>query len=415
MKILYVGHTYTVRANQAKIAALATAPCPHLKKEEESFAKDEPIEITLVTPHGWRGPLYANRADRFDRSLAENVDHHILRAFFIGKEGAYLFSPAIFSLIAKLKPDIVHVEQGTYALSYAQIILALQLFSPHSRVVFFTWWNLPYKLRGLKRIAERYNLSHSSCAIAGNEAARAILREHGFQKPIEVLPQLGIDKNLIVERDSAERDGKHFTIGYAGRITEEKGVLDLVRAVEQMQNVNDLILYMIGSGNALNEVRQAAAVQNVHFVHHPPVRNEELPEHLAKMDVLVLPSRTTPTWVEQFGHVLLEAMAAGVPVIGSSSGEIPKVISNAGLIFEEGNIAELSERLETLRSSNQECERLAKLGTARVRDHYSHEIIASAQMQLYRWMMLHGNPIGQRGIRSKPKNTVCQASRTTHE
>ena len=51
MKILYVGHTYTVRANQAKIAALAQ--CPN-------------VEITLVTPHAWRGPLYANRADAFD-------------------------------------------------------------------------------------------------------------------------------------------------------------------------------------------------------------------------------------------------------------------------------------------------------------------------------------------------------------
>src|SRR5438876_6521396 len=115
MKILYVGHTYTVRANHAKIAALAKQPG---------------VEITLVNPHAWRGPLYSNRAEIFDSSMAPNVDHRVIRAFLIGKEGAYLFAPSIFVLIARLKPDIVHIEQGAYAVSYAQILLALKLFSP---------------------------------------------------------------------------------------------------------------------------------------------------------------------------------------------------------------------------------------------------------------------------------------------
>jgi hypothetical protein len=87
MKILYVGHTYTVRANQAKIAALARLPG---------------AEITLVTPQGWRGPLYANKTDKFNQSLAPNVDHKIVRAFFLGREGAYFFSPKIFSIISKV-------------------------------------------------------------------------------------------------------------------------------------------------------------------------------------------------------------------------------------------------------------------------------------------------------------------------
>ncbi|HZK76033.1 MAG TPA: hypothetical protein VFD13_03910, partial [Candidatus Kapabacteria bacterium] len=214
MKILYVGHTYTIRANQAKIAALANT----------RTNGEKPVEITLVTPHAWHGPLYRNRTDRFDTSLASNVNHQIIRAWFIGKESAYLFSPSIFSLIANLKPDIVHVEQGTYALSYAQILLALKLFSPQSRAVFFTWWNLPYEPRGIKRMAERFNLGHSACAIAGNEAAKGILLDHGFHNPIEVLPQLGIDANLLSNAQHWKEgmEEKSFVIGYAGRITEEK-------------------------------------------------------------------------------------------------------------------------------------------------------------------------------------------------
>ena len=70
--------------------------------------------------------------------------------------------------------------------------------------------------------------------------------------------------------------------------------------------------------------------------------------YLARMSVLVLPSLTTARWKEQFGRVLIEAMALGVPVIGSDSGEIPWVIGDAGLVFPEGNSAVLRERLRAL-------------------------------------------------------------------
>lgn len=403
VKILYVGHTYTIRANQSKIAALANVLCRN---------GGEPVEITLVTPHAWRGPLYRNQTDRFDTGLASNVNHRIIHAFFIGKESAYLFAPSIFPLIAKLKPDIVHVEQGAYALVYAQIIFALKLFSPKSRAAFFTWWNLPYKLRGIKRMAERFNFSHSACAIAGNEAARTILRHHRFEHPIEVLPQLGVDKRMLEMPRANVLESKGFTIGYAGRISAEKGVLDLVEAIGKLKQPNEVKLYMVGSGDALEDVRRASVVHAVRFVHHPAIRNEELPEHLAKMDVLVLPSRTTPTWVEQFGHILLEAMALGVPVIGSSSGEIPNVISNAGLIFEEGNTGELAARLELLRSNPSERERLSALGKTRVREHFTHEIIASSQMRLYEWMMERGETVGGMRKRSIP-NKISTVPATT--
>ncbi len=97
-------------------------------------------------------------------------------------------------------------------------------------------------------------------------------------------------------------------------------------------------------------------------MHHPAVRNEELPHHLAKMDVLVLPSRTTPEWVEQFGHIFLEAMAMGVPVIGSSSGEIPNVIGDAGLVFKEGDTAQLAAYLGRLYRNKQERSHFAEIG-----------------------------------------------------
>jgi glycosyltransferase involved in cell wall biosynthesis len=380
MKILYVGHTYTVRANHAKIAALARA-MPQ-------------AQITLITPHAWRGPLYSNSADKFDRTLASNVDHRILRAHFIGKEGAYVYGPALFRFVARLKPDIVHVEQGAYALSYAQVLLATRLFSPHSKAVFFTWWNLPYRPQGIKRIAEKFNLKHSACAIAGNEAAKDILREHGFQRPIHVLPQLGIDSCAETESPLSRHAGDEFTIGYAGRIATEKGVLDLVNAVAEMPSSQEASFYFVGAGDALSEVKMQAAYRGVRLTHHAAVKNDELPSHLAKMDVLVLPSRTTPEWVEQFGHILLEAMALGIPVVGSSSGEIPNVIGDAGLIFPESDTSVLARHLELLLKNPAERERLAAAGKKRVAKHFTHEIIAREQARIYDWMLREGRAVG---------------------
>ena len=380
MKILYVGHTYTVRSNQAKIVALAKLPG---------------VEITLVTPQGWRGPLYVNKAEKFDSLLAANVDHRIVRAFWLGSEGAYLYSPTIFSLIRKIMPDIVHVEQGAYALSYAQILLGLKLFSPKSRALFFTWWNLPYRLRGLKKMAQTFNLAHSSCAIAGNEAAKLILRNQGFTKQVNILPQLGIDLNAYSHLPAKNvRVTKSFTIGYAGRITEEKGVLDLVKAASLMKNRNLISLYFVGAGDALDKSKSEAEKNSIPLIHHPAVRNDELPRHLSIMDVLVLPSHTTPQWVEQFGHIIIEAMAAGVPVIGSSSGEIPNVIGNAGLIFSEGNTTDLAACLDLLQNNESERRRLIEAGRNRVEANFTNEMIAAAQMEIYEWMMLEGKSIG---------------------
>ena len=369
MKILYIGHTYTVRANHAKIVALAREPG---------------VEIVLVTPPGWRGPLYNNTTDLFDTSSTPNVTHKVVPAYFIGKESGYFYGPALFRIVRQFQPDIIHVEQGAYALSYAQTLLAVRLFSPRSKAMFFTWWNLPYRARGIKWIAERFNLARSKAAIVGNSAARTILQTHGFQGSVHVLPQLGID---CAATNRTRNDENVFTIGYAGRITKEKGVLDLIEAASQMQSKDSAQLYFVGSGDALEEAKRLAAYHGIAFLHHPPVRNDELPEHLAKMDVLVLPSRTTPQWVEQFGHILLEAMAAGIPVAGSSSGEIPNVIGDAGYIFPEGDTAALAAKLDRLGCDREEWNRLSQAGMLRVATQFTNKIVAEKQIEIYKSLL----------------------------
>jgi len=109
------------------------------------------------------------------------------------------------------------------------------------------------------------------------------------------------------------------------------------------------------------------------------------------MDTLVLPSETTyqfktlsaAGWKEQFGHVLIEAMACKVPVIGSDSGEIPNVIKTDGLVFPEGDAAALAERLALLMAQPEQQQTLAELGYRRAMSEYTNRALAERLLAFY--------------------------------
>ena len=108
------------------------------------------------------------------------------------------------------------------------------------------------------------------------------------------------------------------------------------------------------------------------------VPHEEVPKYMNVLDCLVLPSLTTPSWKEQFGQVLVQAMACGVPVIGSSSGAIPEVIGDAGLVFMENDVEDLRKQIESLMGSDDLAKKLQTEGLKRARSLYSTEVIASS-------------------------------------
>jgi glycosyltransferase involved in cell wall biosynthesis len=117
------------------------------------------------------------------------------------------------------------------------------------------------------------------------------------------------------------------------------------------------------------------------------VSADQMPACLAEADVLVLPSRTTPVWKEQFGRVLVEAMSCGTPVVGSDSGAIPEVIGDAGLIFAEGDAEALAACLRRLAQSPELRRELGERGRRRVAEHYTVERIARQTVELWRGLL----------------------------
>ncbi|NEP16723.1 MAG: glycosyltransferase family 4 protein [Leptolyngbya sp. SIO4C1] len=93
---------------------------------------------------------------------------------------------------------------------------------------------------------------------------------------------------------------------------------------------------------------------------------------------------TATGWKEQFGHVLIEAMACRVAVVGSDSGEIPHVIQDTGLVFPEGQADQLADRLRQLIEDPQLHEKLAQAGYDRAMAQYTNRALAKALLAFYR-------------------------------
>jgi glycosyltransferase involved in cell wall biosynthesis len=134
----------------------------------------------------------------------------------------------------------------------------------------------------------------------------------------------------------------------------------------------------VGNGPLRDELRERAAARTVSLEIDTTVAHDMMAAAYASFDVLVLPSRTTDTWAEQFGRVLVEAMWCGVPVVGSDSGEIPWVIESTGggAIFPEGDVHVLRETLCRLRDAPQLRRELAARGREQAQARFSVEAVA---------------------------------------
>lgn len=135
-------------------------------------------------------------------------------------------------------------------------------------------------------------------------------------------------------------------IGYLGRFVPEKGIGFLTGVLDRTEEPWRALF--VGGGPEESLVR-AWAARYPDRVRVASVRHDDVPAYLNAMDILAVPSQTYPHWREQFGRMLVEAFACGVPVVASDSGEIPNVVGDAGAIVGEkdeyGWISRLSEML----------------------------------------------------------------------
>jgi glycosyltransferase involved in cell wall biosynthesis len=207
---------------------------------------------------------------------------------------------------------------------------------------------------------------------------------------LAVIPQFGVDPEVFRPAVPDARPAATFVAGYAGRLVPEKGVDLLLQALAQLPAAARA--HIVGAGPEQARLCQLAAELGLadRVTWTPLVPSTEMPGVLTSFDCLVLPSRTRPNWKEQFGRVVMEAMACGVPVIGSSSGELPNVIGDAGLIFPEGDAAALAEQLRQLWQQPPQRAALAARGRAQALARYTQRRVAEDTVAFYRRLVPAG-------------------------
>jgi len=370
MRVLIISKTFVASTSQRKL---------------EELAKYHDIELTLLTPAYWQSddgskqvlePLYTNGYRMIVTPIAFNGHFHIY------------YYPQLKKIMREVQPEILHIDEEPYNFATFQSMR----FAQQQRIpaLFVAWQNIYRDYPPPFRQIELYNYRHANIALAGNLDVAEILKRKGFHGPIRILP-LSVDPHIYrrTEPHMPRATDAPFTIGYVGRLVEPKGLTLLVEALPALPDFCRVVF--IGHGPMKSELEKLATSLEVanRVIFKEAIPPQDVPLEMQKMDVFVLPSLTRPNWMEQFGRVLIEAMACETPVIGSSSGEIPRVIGDAGLIFPEGNVQELSACVRQLLDDPELYAQLATKGRQRVIEHFTQERIAQQIYGAYQEMISH--------------------------
>jgi glycosyltransferase involved in cell wall biosynthesis len=379
MKLLVVGHTY--------LTAFAQRKYVEMKRQCEG------LELRILTPRE-----ISHVFMRYARELApglsakEVVD---IREFFGRTHMLYVLDPFRFSkVLREFQPDRVHIEEDPYSAVGVETVFLTRLICPSAKISFFIWDNLArvprFPLNVIKRILNRYSLSKADLVVCGNKGGELLLREKkGYKGRTDVLPQLGLDPDTYVAPQSKPIRNELLIpadiplIGFVGRLIPEKGVSLLLEALHRLKG-HKWRLLILGSGPLESEITgKWKDIFGDRLVYLKAVPHADVPAYMRAMDIFVLPSYTTPTWKEQFGLVLAEAMLAGVPCIGSSSGAIPEVIGPGGLVFKENDIDDLARTLEQCITDLNLRKSLAQNAQRFAQQNYTHVTVAAAYIKRF--------------------------------
>lgn len=375
LRVLAIGHSYVVSLNRALL---------------REVAEDKDFEVTVVAPELFLSELGLLHCE----PEPEGSPLKVIPARIHWGKWVYTFgydSKVLNRLMEEGHFDVVYAWEEPYIYAGYQIARAVARLAPQAAYCFRTAQSLPKRYRPPFSYFERKCLERIDGWVAGahlvyeNSVARGYPAEKG--KTLT----LAVDTSAFVPLPEAERQlirdetGLRVPVlGYIGRLTPEKGIDVMLRAIEMLEADRQWSLLVLGSGPSEVSIKQWAREHDwSDRVVVRLVRHDEVPRYLASMDVLLAPSLTTRRWREQFGRMVIEAFACGVPVISSDSGELPYVIEDAGWIVPEGDATALSHTIEAALDDPARRAEIARIAREQVK-RYSTLTLARAFRDYYR-------------------------------
>jgi glycosyltransferase involved in cell wall biosynthesis len=383
-KLLSVGHSYTVALNRRLAHELARA-------------SGGAWEVTAVAPRYFHGSRDL-RPVTLKVDAPEPCDVVPVRAYLTQRVHVFFYGPRLRSLLAQ-DADLVHCWEEPFVLAGAQIAAWTPRATP---LVFLTAQNLS------KRYPPPFNLFESYCVercagwmACGRSVVETLVPRGYGRRPYRVMP-LGVDLEHFgpdLAAGQATRRGIGWepagapVVGYLGRFVPEKGLQLLMDVLDQLTTPWRALF--VGTGPLEPVLRQWAQRYGDRVRLCTGVTHDEVPRYLNAMDVLCAPSQTAPHWREQFGRMLVEAFACGVPVVGSDSGEIPHVVGSAGVVAGEADLAAWTQALGELLDNAASREEWGERGLDCARTRYAWPVIARRYLEFFEEILV-GRPPRQR-------------------
>jgi L-malate glycosyltransferase len=364
------------------------------RKSADELGAMPGIELTMLTVDGW---ITNSRLEPSAPIVAGSPYHAVTGVSrWKGKENRGFYTSGLIKAFKISRPEVIFLMEEPFSLFAIQVLLLRELLAKDVPVVFFTWNNLSldkfdYRPTIWYRNVVRWTLPRMQSALTANTQAVEVLSKH-FHGPMKSIGY-GVDTSIFIRSSESEImslksrlaiPGDATIIGYIGRMLEMKGIDLLLTAFARLRKQSpdrQYVLLMVGSGPAETALLEQAKQLGVDGAirHIPSVTQADVPKYLSLVDTLVLPSRRSGMWAEQFGRVMVEAMTMRVVVIGSSSGSIPEVIGDAGYVFEENNSDDLFEKLRLVAHlSTEQREALLDKAEQRARERYSWRGFAQA-------------------------------------
>jgi glycosyltransferase involved in cell wall biosynthesis len=362
------------------------------QRQLEWIAQQSGVELSLITPRAWR--MDDGRTWTFSPAYTRGYQTRSLELRFNGHYHHYAYF-GLERVIDELRPDLLHIDEEPY--NYAGFQAQRIATARRIPTIFVALQSIYRRYPPPYSLFERYNYRRTAHIISVNSDVETVIRRKGYTGRSSVFYVYGVDPEIVYPSPREPRMGDQFVVGYVGRLLFDKGLGVLIEAIASLPP--SYRLRLIGGGPDREALERLAAskdvAQRVEFA--GAVSSQEIPQAFAAMDVMALPSLTRKNWKEQFGRVLIEAMACETPVIGSDSGEIPNVIGDAGLVTPEGDAKALAAAIARLGSDPALRADLASRGRQRVLDNFTQEQVARRTVALYNEVLSGAGSISQPG------------------
>ena len=344
-------------------------------RERERQLRKRGADLALVTAARWEegGSMveFDSAGDEFAVPLRTLGRHPNL----------FLFDPRpLWRLLGSSQWDLIDMHEEPFGLAVAEVLFLRWLRSSSTPYVVSSAQNIEKRYPPPFRWFERWSLRGAAGAYTCNTEAGDILRRKGLAGALVLLP-LGVDVGRF-EPDTRPSPSGSLRVGFVGRLIHHKGVDVLLGAIARDSR---LVVDIFGTGPELDrlvDLSEALGIAN-RVTFHGYVDEEAIPGVYRDIDVLAVPSVPTPGWIEQFGRVVVEAQASGVPVVASASGALPDVVGEDGLLVPPASPSSLQSALSRFLDEPGLWEHLRSSGIAGAH-RYTWERIADTQIDLYR-------------------------------